>query len=326
MRARRTICRLTGSLSVVVARPAKTRARSTASWERMRRTLVLSANITPSSWPAISYISSTCSITYYLIYSVKQKHRGADQRRRTGHESRNVRDLGTRGAPDRLAGRDRDEGRRARADLGRRPRSAREQRGQRDLGPGRLSGRGEVRDGCRRVRRGGHRDRRPAQGLVCTRLGTGTSHRSTCWRAEGSPRSPRPEIWRSSSRFAPRKTTSSRSTRTGRSTSTISTRRRGSSSSPAGHTRQAPDGTDVAPPPPYGRWPIALGGLQIVAGVRLVERLVAEGKIRNDGLEERVRQRPPVQEGRIEDVDALEHSARVHHDPVDDRPPPAFHQ
>src|SRR3989441_11883468 len=157
---------------------------------------------------------------------------------RSGHESRNVRDLGTRGAPDRLAGRDRDEGRRARADLGRRPRSAREQRGQRDLGPGRLSGRGEVRDGCRRVRRGGHRDLRPAQGLVCTRLGTGTSHRSTCWRAEGSPRSPRPEIWRSSSRFAPRKTTSSRSTRTGRSTSTISTRRRGSSSSPAGHTRQ----------------------------------------------------------------------------------------
>jgi hypothetical protein len=38
-------------------------------------------------------------------------------------------------------------------------------------GPGRLRGRGASPDGVRRLRRGGHRDRRPAQGLGA-RLGT----------------------------------------------------------------------------------------------------------------------------------------------------------
>src|SRR5687767_28835 len=46
MRARRTIWRLTGSLSVVVAFPAKTRALSRTSCVRMRRTFVLFVNIT----------------------------------------------------------------------------------------------------------------------------------------------------------------------------------------------------------------------------------------------------------------------------------------
>jgi hypothetical protein len=47
IRARITICRLTGSLSVLVALPAKTRARSWTSWESTRRILVLCANIAP---------------------------------------------------------------------------------------------------------------------------------------------------------------------------------------------------------------------------------------------------------------------------------------
>src|SRR5437667_63865 len=71
MSARRTIWTLTGSFSVVVAFPAKTRARSSASWGRIRRTLVLFANI-PVAPPRGSrrgfrYITST----YYIIYSVR---------------------------------------------------------------------------------------------------------------------------------------------------------------------------------------------------------------------------------------------------------------
>jgi len=75
MRARRTICRLTGSLSAVVAFPAKTRARSRTSWERMRRTLVLFSNITtsvscrPGDRPdaCSRYIVSTCHTIYNMI-------------------------------------------------------------------------------------------------------------------------------------------------------------------------------------------------------------------------------------------------------------------
>src|SRR5712692_9634395 len=94
MRARRTICRLTGSLSAAVAFPAKTRARSRTSWERTRRTLVLFANITPpgsgrpsrspSPWPELE--PSPDPFLYlkynllYDIYFVKRDLAGAAER------------------------------------------------------------------------------------------------------------------------------------------------------------------------------------------------------------------------------------------------------
>jgi len=49
MRARRTIWRLTVSLSFVVVRPARTRARSRTSAGRMSRTRVLFSNIVASA-------------------------------------------------------------------------------------------------------------------------------------------------------------------------------------------------------------------------------------------------------------------------------------
>src|SRR2546427_8231432 len=52
MRARRTIWRLTGSLSAVVAFPAKTRARSRTSCVRTRRTFVLFVSITTPCRPS----------------------------------------------------------------------------------------------------------------------------------------------------------------------------------------------------------------------------------------------------------------------------------
>src|SRR5207245_2404836 len=115
MRARRTIWRLTGSLSAVVAFPAKTRAWSRRSCVRTRRT------------------------------------------------------------DERLAGRDRHEGRRVRAALGHHLRSQRERRGELDLpNPGGAGGR-LGRDRYCRVRRGGPHDHAPAQDLARAgraRLGT----------------------------------------------------------------------------------------------------------------------------------------------------------
>src|SRR5437867_2251329 len=63
MRARRTIWRLTGSLSAAVAFPAKTRARSRTSCVSMRRTFVLFSNI-------IASCRSRCLYIFYLIYNL----------------------------------------------------------------------------------------------------------------------------------------------------------------------------------------------------------------------------------------------------------------
>src|SRR2546422_7947831 len=88
------------------------------------------------------------------------------RRRRTDHGVRNVRLVDGRGVAGWLAGRDRDEGWRVRADWGSGARSCRERRGGLDLpGPGRLRGRGALPDGVRRPRRGGHCARGPAEGL-----------------------------------------------------------------------------------------------------------------------------------------------------------------
>src|SRR3990167_774882 len=65
---------------------------------------------------------------------------------------------------------------------------------------------------------------------------------------------------------------------------------------------------------------------EVVAGVGLVERLVAEREVRDDVLEQRIGQGPPVEEGRVEDLAAPQPPARSRHDPVDDgAPPPLDH-
>src|SRR6266581_9709212 len=92
------------------------------------------------------------------------------RRRRTDHGVRNVRLVGGRGVAGWLAGRDRNEGWRVRADRGSETRSGRERRGGLDLpGPGRLRGRGALPDGVRRFLRGGHGARGPAEGLGAPR-------------------------------------------------------------------------------------------------------------------------------------------------------------
>src|SRR5207253_630165 len=58
MRARRTIWRLTGSLSAVVAFPAKTRARSRRSCVRTRRTFVLFVSIITPCRPSGRVVGS----------------------------------------------------------------------------------------------------------------------------------------------------------------------------------------------------------------------------------------------------------------------------
>src|SRR3989441_7270881 len=72
-----------------------------------------------------------------MIYLVSQaRSRGASRStrsRRTSHAFRNVRGVGSRRTDERLAGRDRHEGRRVRAALGHHLRSQRERRGELDL-------------------------------------------------------------------------------------------------------------------------------------------------------------------------------------------------
>src|SRR5689334_3766053 len=78
------------------------------------------------------------------------------------------------------------------------------------------------------------------------------------------------------------------------------------------------------------RWPASsyvdrtsyADGSQVVARVRLVERLVAEREVRDDVLEQRVGQRAPVQKRRVHDLDAVEPARRVRHHPVHDAAPP----
>src|SRR5439155_8056215 len=78
-----------------------------------------------------------------------------------------------------------------------------------------------------------------------------------------------------------------------------------------------------APPAPLipGRGP-SRPRLQIVARVRLVERLVAQREVGHDVLEQRVGERPPVQEGRVHDLDPREAAVAGDHHPLEERAPP----
>src|SRR2546425_13207817 len=116
-------------------------------------------------------------LIYILYYDITMKSSGKragsgaanaprPRSRSTDHGVRNVRLVGGRGVVCRLAGRVRDEGWRIRVGWGSGARSGRERRGGRDLpGSERLRGRGALPDGVRRLRRGGHRARGPAEGL-----------------------------------------------------------------------------------------------------------------------------------------------------------------
>src|SRR3989454_11890735 len=114
-----------------------------------------------------------------MIYLVSQaRSRGASRSTRsriTSHAFRNVRGVGSRRTDERLAGRDRYEGRRVRAALGHHLRSQRERRGELDLPNPGWAGGGLGRDRYCRVRRGGPHDHAPAQDLARAgraRLGT----------------------------------------------------------------------------------------------------------------------------------------------------------
>src|SRR5437763_10571530 len=76
IRARSTICRLTGSFSEIVARPAKPRPRSTSSCGSTMSTRVSLSNMDRSSLPDI-----------YIIYQ-KYKFRGGGSGTRSGGEGR----------------------------------------------------------------------------------------------------------------------------------------------------------------------------------------------------------------------------------------------
>src|SRR5258708_4234498 len=65
---------------------------------------------------------------------------------------------------------------------------------------------------------------------------------------------------------------------------------------------------------------------EVVSRIRLVEGLVAEREVRNDVLQQRVGERPPVEERRIHDLHPMEPARAVGHDPVKDTAPPAFHE
>src|SRR5439155_8585428 len=122
---------------------------------------------------------------FYLTYSLyddiarKSSGKGAGEaaanaprprRRRTDHGVRIVRLVGGRRVAGWLAGRDRDEEWRVRPDRGSAARCFRERRGGLDR-PERLRGRGALPHGGRRLPRGNHRARGPAEGLGA-RLGT----------------------------------------------------------------------------------------------------------------------------------------------------------
>src|SRR5439155_13169808 len=66
------------------------------------------------------------------------------------------------------------------------------------------------------------------------------------------------------------------------------------------------------------------GKLQIVPGVRLVERLVAEGEVRDDVVGEGAGERGPVEERRIDDLDPVQAAPVFGHDCVHDAAPPGF--
>src|SRR5438552_14288009 len=63
---------------------------------------------------------------------------------------------------------------------------------------------------------------------------------------------------------------------------------------------------------------------QIVAGIRLIERLIAERKVGHDVAGERARERRPVEERRIHDLDAMQPAIVTCRHPVDDSPAPPF--
>src|SRR5260370_20634321 len=65
---------------------------------------------------------------------------------------------------------------------------------------------------------------------------------------------------------------------------------------------------------------------EVVSRIRLVEGLVAEREVRNDVLEQRVGERPPVEERRVHDLHSMEPPRTVGHHPVQDTAPPAFHE
>src|SRR2546430_1166812 len=122
--------------------------------------------------------------------------------RRRGHGFRNVRMVGGCGSARRLADRLRDERWGVRAGRRYGARSGRERRGGLDR-PGRLRGRGDIPDGVRRLRRGGHRDHRPPQVAAHRASGAGIPALRGTW--AGNPNNPTPPAipWGAGTPFNP---------------------------------------------------------------------------------------------------------------------------
>src|SRR5256885_13237455 len=119
----------------------------------------LTSDRTPSPYRLVLYNSYLIYNLYNDISSKSSEIAGERVRstrsRRTSHAFRNVRGIGSRRTDERLAGRDRHEGRRVRAALGHHLRSQRERRGELDLpNPGCAGGRLGRGRYCR-ARRGG---------------------------------------------------------------------------------------------------------------------------------------------------------------------------